>query len=93
MGVKVAFLSAQEPVAKKGARSQKRYVPSQRCAAMAQNSMSFLVHDSKVERRAVSLGADRGSDVEIMAGVMPGDTLVVGGPPNLQDGDKVEIKK
>jgi hypothetical protein len=41
----------------------------------------------------VGLGTDRGTDVAVLAGVMPGDSLVVNAPPNLQDGDKVEIKK
>jgi HlyD family secretion protein len=52
-----------------------------------------LVHDGKVERRAVRLGMDRGTDVAIMAGVTPGDSLVVSGPASLKDGDKVEIKR
>ena len=56
-------------------------------------SFVFLVHDGKVEHRAIRVGADRGTDVAIMAGVMPGDSLVVAGPPTLHDGDKVEIKQ
>jgi RND family efflux transporter MFP subunit len=91
MGVKVSFLS-EAPVAAKGPEP-KTYVPKSAVRGDGANPYVFLVHDGKVERRAVRLGTDRGTDVAIMAGVMPGDTLVASGPPSLQDGDKVEIKK
>jgi RND family efflux transporter MFP subunit len=91
MGVKVSFLS-EAPVAAKGPEP-KTYVPKSAVRGDGANSYVFLVHDGKVERRAVRLGADRGTDVAVMAGVMPGDSLLVSGPPGLQDGDKVEIKK
>jgi RND family efflux transporter MFP subunit len=91
MGVKVSFLS-EAPVAAKGPEP-KTYVPKSAVRGDGANSYVFLVHDGKVERRAVRLGTDRGTDVAVMAGIMPGDSLVVSGPPSLQDGDKVEIKK
>jgi RND family efflux transporter MFP subunit len=91
MGVKVSFLS-EAPVAAKGPEP-KTYVPKSAVRGDGANSYVFLVHDGKVERRAVRLGTDRGTDVAVMAGVMPGDSLLVSGPPGLQDGDKVEIKK
>ena len=56
-------------------------------------SYVFAVRDGKVERRAVTLGRPIGSDVEVMAGVISGDQLVVRGPENLQDGQKVEIRQ
>jgi HlyD family secretion protein len=59
----------------------------------ANASFVFLIREGKVERRAVSLGMDRGTEVAVMAGVLPGDSLVVKGPENLRDGDKVEIRQ
>jgi multidrug efflux pump subunit AcrA (membrane-fusion protein) len=53
----------------------------------------FLVHDGKVERRAVTLGSQRGDDVEVLAGVSEGDTLVAKLPQNLRDGQSVAIKQ
>ena len=53
----------------------------------------FLVKDDKLERRAVTLGENRGSDTEIMAGLSVGDTVVVSGPADLRDGQNVAIKK
>jgi RND family efflux transporter MFP subunit len=91
MGVKVSFLSEAPTVAK--GPEPKTYIPKSAVRGDGTNSYVFLVHDGKVERRAVRLGTDRGTDVAVMAGVMPGDSLVVSGAATLQDGDKVEIKK
>ncbi len=92
MGVKVSFLAEEKPVATKGPEP-KAFVPKSAVRGEANSSYVLLVHDGKVEHRAVRVGLDRGSDVAIMAGVIPGDSLVVNGPANLKDGDKVEIKK
>jgi len=57
-------------------------------------SYVFLIRDGKVERRAVSVGQERGTEVAVIAGVLPGDSLVVKGPEgSLHDGDKVEIRQ
>jgi multidrug efflux pump subunit AcrA (membrane-fusion protein) len=50
------------------------------------------VRDQKLERRAVSLGAEHGGDVEVLAGVSPGDMLVVKGAEKLHEGQAVEVK-
>ena len=56
-------------------------------------SYVFLLRDTKIERRGVTLGNERGSDVEIMAGVNPNDSLIARGPDNLQDGETVRISQ
>jgi hypothetical protein len=53
----------------------------------------LLVKDTKLERRGITLGKDRGSDVEVMAGVNSGDSLVAHGPDNLQDGDAIRVSQ
>ena len=97
MGVKVAFLENEKPAAKdknkdKGPQAV-AFIPKGAVRSDANASFVFLVRDGKVERRAVSLGTDRGTDVAILAGVSPGDSLVVKGPESLHDGDKVEIRQ
>jgi RND family efflux transporter MFP subunit len=92
MGVKVSFEGPKEAAPAKGAEA-KAYVPKSAIRTDAGASFVFLVKDGKVERRAVSVGLDRGTDVAILAGVMPGDSLVVKGPESLRDGDKVEIRQ
>ncbi len=92
MGVKVSFQGPQEISPAKGPGAQ-AYVPKTAIRTDAGTSFVFLVRDGKVERRAISVGMDRGTDVAILAGVLPGDSLVVKGPENLRDGDKVEIRQ
>jgi RND family efflux transporter MFP subunit len=91
MGVKVAFLG-DEPSAKN--KSDARAL-APKAAIRTENSRAvvYIVNQRKLERRAVSLGAERGSDVEIMAGVAPGDSLVIRGPESLREGQTVEVKQ
>jgi RND family efflux transporter MFP subunit len=91
MGVKVAFLSEEQP--KTAGPEPMTYAPKSAVRSEGGTTFVYLVHNGKVEHRAIRVGADRGTDVAIMAGVMPGDTLVVNGPATLHDGDKVEIKQ
>ena len=93
MGVKVAFLAEEQPAKKNSGPEAKAYIPKNAVRSDGGTPIVFTVHDGKVERHAVSLGTDRGTDVAVLAGVAPGESLVVKGPENLHDGDKVEIKQ
>jgi RND family efflux transporter MFP subunit len=97
MGVKVAFLENEQPAAKDKSKDKGpqavAFIPKGAVRSDSNASFVFLVRDGKVERRAVSLGLDRGTDVAILAGVSPGDSLVVKGPESLHDGDKIEIRQ
>jgi len=92
MGVKVSFEGPPQAAPAKGPEALS-YVPKGAIRTDGGTSFVFLVKDGKVERRAVSVGLDRGTDVAILAGVTPGDSLVVKGPENLRNGDKVEIRQ
>jgi RND family efflux transporter MFP subunit len=97
MGVKVAFMGEEE-VKKKGAEKNAgpkpvALIPKSAVRTDGGKSYVFLVRDSRIERRGVTLGNDRGSDVEVMAGVNASDTLVARGPENLQDGETVRINQ
>jgi len=94
MGVKVAFLEQEKLAAKKGAEKVPQavaYIPKSAVRSDSTASFVYLMKDGKVERRAVSIGTDRGTDVAVLAGLTPGDSIVVKGPKSLRDGDKVEI--
>ena len=92
MGIKVTFLGAEQKKPA-GAEANALLVPQSAVRDDNGKNIVFLVKDSKTERRAVTLGGKRGSDTEVIAGLTPGDTIVVNGPANLRDGQSVEIRK
>ncbi|HET6840826.1 MAG TPA: efflux RND transporter periplasmic adaptor subunit [Candidatus Angelobacter sp.] len=91
MGVKVAFLS---DAPKPGTQSEaKALVPQSAIREEGSKKVIMLVHDGKLERRSVSVGAQRGDDIEVLAGLSPGDVLVVRGGETLHDGQAVDVKR
>jgi RND family efflux transporter MFP subunit len=97
MGVKVTFLEDEKPKAaadnSPAAAPVVALVPQ---AAIHQDNSSkfvFVVKGDTLERRAVSLGSVRGSDVEILAGLQPDVVVVVKGPEGLRDGQSVQKKQ
>jgi RND family efflux transporter MFP subunit len=93
MGVKVAFLSAAPAPGKSTGSEARALVPKSAIRNDGGKQIVYLVRDQKLERRAVSLGAERGSDVEILAGLVPGDKLVVSSADKLHEGQAVEVKQ
>jgi RND family efflux transporter MFP subunit len=92
MGVKVAFLSDQ-PTPEGKAPAAKAIIPQNAVRKDGEASVVWVVRDGKIDRRAVTLGAEHGSDVEVTAGVSAGDSLVIHGPEGLHEGQAVEIKQ
>ncbi len=93
MGVKVAFLS-DEPAKPNGtAIPAASVIPQSAVRNEGDKTVVLLVRDGKLERRAVSLGSQRGADVEVIAGLAAGDKLVLRGAENLHDGQAVDIKQ
>lgn len=92
MGIKVTFLGA-ETSKKTGAEPSAALVPQSAVRDDAGKKIVFIIKSGHVERRAVTLGGNRGNDAEVIGGLTVGDTVVVNGPPNLRDGQTVAIKK
>ena len=92
MGVKVTFLG-EAPVEKKGEVAPTALIPPDAVRDDGGKKIVFIVKDGHLERRAVTTGGTRGTDLEILAGLNAGDSVVVKGPANLRDGQAVEIKK
>jgi RND family efflux transporter MFP subunit len=92
MGVKVTFLG-EAPVEKKGEAAPAALIPPDAVHDENGKKIVFIVKDGRLERRAVTTGGTRGTDLEILAGLNPGDSVMVKGPANLRDGQAVEIKK
>src|SRR5215510_9111639 len=98
MGVKVSFYGEDEEKKAAGKKKDEGPKPVAIIAKSAVRSGGdgayvFLLKNGKVERRGIKVGKEIGSDVEVMAGVNSGDTLVNGGPQNLQDGDAVRTNQ
>ena len=88
MGVKVAFLG-DEP--KRTSSEARALIPRSAVRSDSGKPVVYIVKDQKLERRAVTLGSERGNDVEVMAGLVPGESVVIRGE-NLRDGQSVETK-
>src|SRR5262249_21910705 len=94
MGVKVAFLEDEAPKKKDANASvAKAIIPLSAVRKEGASQYVLVVRNDAVERRGVTLGTERGSDVDVIAGVNPGDILVAKGPDGLKDGQGVEIKQ
>jgi RND family efflux transporter MFP subunit len=93
MGVKVTFLEEEKPKAKEEKSAAVAIVPQTAIHQDNSSKFVFLVKGDTVERRAVSVGTNRGTDVEILAGLQPDAVVVVKGPESLRDGQSVQIKQ
>jgi RND family efflux transporter MFP subunit len=90
MGVKVAFRETVADVPT--ATPPQSLVPQPAVRTDGGQTVVFVVEDEIVDRRAVSIGRSVGTDVEVMAGVAPGDSVVVSESEGLNDGQKVKVK-
>ena len=66
-------------------------MPSAAVRREGEQAVVLVAQGETVERRAVSLGAENGADVEVLAGVAPGARVVVAGPADLTDGARVTL--
>ena len=90
MGVKVAFRETAAEI--DDAPQALCLVPRAAVFKEGDRRVVFAVNGENVERRAVSVGRELGSDVEILAGLSAGALVVVEGPEGLEDGQKVKIE-
>ena len=93
MGIKVTFLGDETSKNTGAAAQPALLIPQNAVRDDNGKKIVFLLKNNKAERRAVTVGGNRGSESEILAGVNAGDTLIVKGPDDLHDGQAVEIKK
>ena len=94
MGVKVSFLTERAPAEEAGAAPRARLlVPKAAVRSAAGRDIVFVVHDQRLERRAVKMGAADGDQVEVLSGLTAGELVVIEGPAAMKDGDKVTVKE
>jgi RND family efflux transporter MFP subunit len=90
MGVKVTFLDNNRHEERSRAVAT---VPTSAVRSDSTSQYVFVVNGNTLERRAVSVGENRGPDVQILAGIQPETQVVVKGPESLRDGQSVQIKR
>jgi RND family efflux transporter MFP subunit len=94
MGVKVVIQPAgAAPETAAPAAKRTIQVPKAAVRKSEGRDVVWLMKDETVERRAVSLGASHGDDVEIIAGLNSGDKVVIDGGENLSEGTRVTEAK
>jgi len=95
MGVKVAFFAQEKRPQKpgRGGPAAQALVPRNAVQYDQGKPFVFLLRQDRLERRAVRLGQQSEAAVEIVAGIMPGDEVVVKGPEGLRDGQRVAISR
>jgi HlyD family secretion protein len=85
MGVKVAFREVESGVAATAA-SVAVVIPKASVQKLDGRDIVYVVHDGRVERRAVSVGGLSGEDVLVLAGVSAGERVLTKWPEGLRDG-------
>lgn len=91
MGVKVTFLGQEKQDAQKAPAGL--FIPQKALHDDGGQKFVFLVNDNRVERHAVTVGTSDGARAQVLAGLTAGDTVVVGGPADLHEGQQVQIKQ
>lgn len=66
-------------------------VPRSAFLGSVKNGEVYVVKNNLAQKRKVTPGSIYGEDVEILSGLEEGETVVVAGQINLEDGDKVKI--
>ncbi|MBA3296317.1 MAG: efflux RND transporter periplasmic adaptor subunit [Acidobacteria bacterium] len=92
MGVKVSFLRDEEP-AQAAAPIARVSVPKSAIRTIDGKTIVFVLRDERVERRAVRAGLEDGDQVEVLSGLSAGERVVIEGPAELKDGDRVKAGK
>jgi RND family efflux transporter MFP subunit len=92
MGIKVRFLD-DEPAPDAQANAGPRIrIPASAVQRDGGNAYVWVVSDGRVERRAVTVGAEGDGSIEVRAGVTSGEQLVSPVVQGLEDGSKVKLK-
>jgi HlyD family secretion protein len=89
MGVKVSFLES----APDSSAASTLLVPRDAVRTDGGQSYVFVVKDGRAERRAVRTSRDRGTDIEVIAGLRAGEGVVSDPGASLRDGDRVSERK
>ncbi len=90
MGVKVAF---QGTASATSVGSQSMVIPQAAIRRQEGKDTVLVLKDGRVNRRPVTLGNTRNEEIQVVAGLNPGEKVVIKGPEDLADGARVRETK
>ncbi|HEY8539545.1 MAG TPA: efflux RND transporter periplasmic adaptor subunit [Steroidobacteraceae bacterium] len=94
MGVKVSFLDDSRTNAAAGAPARPAVrIPASSVFREGQTSYVWRITDDRVERVAVSVGAERDGQVDVLSGINAGEVVVARPVEGLADGVPVKVKE
>jgi len=86
MGVRVAFLEEPKPAAQTQDRPRGVLVPAAAIRKEGGQDVVFVLKERTAQRRTVTLGGAIGDSRQVLAGVSPGEAVIVEAPAGLKDG-------
>jgi len=92
MAIKVTFLREGDDSTATDGKQPVPLVPRPAIKTVGADNFAFVVRGDAVERRAIRLGGTDGDRVEVLAGLQPGDRVVLSPPPELVDQSKVVVR-
>jgi RND family efflux transporter MFP subunit len=93
MGVRVSFLEASPAAGEAHERPRGVLVPAAALRKDGDQDIVFVLQGHRAQRRMVTLGGTSGESRQLLAGVNPGESVIVDGPADLKDGAAVSEAK
>ena len=85
MGVRVSFLEEHKPAAQTEERPRGVLVPAAAIRKEGGQDVVFVLKERTAQRRTVTLGGASGDSRQVLAGVSPGEAVIVEAPAGLKD--------
>ena len=92
MAIKVTFLREGDDTTATDSKQPVPLVPRPAIQTVGSDNFAFVVRGDAVERRPIRIGGTDGDRVEVLAGLQPGDRVVLSPPPTLSDQSKVIVR-
>ena len=93
MGVRVSFLEAGKAAEREEQRPRGVLVPAAALRKDGDRDIVFVLKGHRAQRRTVTLGGVSGDSRQLLAGVSPGEAVIVDGPADLGDDAAVREAK
>src|ERR1700682_1400772 len=85
MGVRVSFLEEHKPAAQTQERPRGVLVPAAALRKEGDQDVVFVLKERTAQRRTVTLGGAIGDSRQVLAGVSPGEAVIVEAPAGVED--------